>query len=269
MTGLDFGPGGVEEISHAGAGWLALARLWIDAESADGFMLRSTDGVAWTKEPYPEGAGQYDVAGLVSDGTQWLLATEGYEQGQPASIEALTSADGLTWTTNVVDVMPKPGNAAAVTFGPSGFVIVGQILDGEYPHPVAWASPDGATWSAATMDGLPDPAGETGLRLVAAFDGGYLAYGYRLDDTPSFWTSVDGSSWAQVDDLFGTTPVFVLSIAASDAGLRRGRPTGTTGHSSGRPRTDDEADSIRRRRAFPVAFEKPPEDLDPWRSMSL
>ena len=207
MTGLDFGPGRINTISRARAGWLALAAKWIDAENADGFMLRSTDGISWTRTEYPDGAGPYDVAGLASDGTQWVMATEGYEQGRPASLEALTSVDGLTWTTNVVEVMPKPGNAAAITSGPSGFVIVGQILDGEYPHPVAWASSDGTTWSAATMAGLPDPAGETGLRSVVASDAGYFAWGYRLDDTPSFWTSADGSSWAQVDDLFGTDPV--------------------------------------------------------------
>jgi hypothetical protein len=217
VKGLDFGPGRVRVISRAEAGWLALATRWVDAETGDGFVLRSTDGVAWRRMPYPEGSGPYDVAGLVSDGTNWLLATQGYEQGQPASIEALTSNDGVTWTTNVVDVLPKPGNAGAVTFGPRGFVIVGQILDGEYPHPVAWSSPDGTTWSAATMVGLPDPAGETGLRSVVAFDGGYFATGYRLDDTPSFWTSVDGSSWAQVDDLSGTDSVFVQAIGASDS----------------------------------------------------
>ena len=216
VTGLDFGPGSVREISRAEAGWLALATRWVDAETGDPFILRSTDGVAWTREPYPDGAGPYDVAGLASDGTQWLLATQGYEQGQPASLEALTSNDGLTWTIHVVDVLPKPGSAGAVTFGPSGFVIVGEILDGEYPHAVAWASPDGTTWSVAKMVGLADPAGETGLRSVVAFDGGYLASGYRLDMGPSFWTSVDGSSWVQVDDATGSEGISLQALAASD-----------------------------------------------------
>ena len=216
VKGLDFGPGGITAISHARAGWLALASRWIDAESQEGFMLRSTDGIGWSRTSYPAGSSPYDVSGLVSDGAQWLLATVGYEQGQPASIEALTSGDGLVWTTHVVDILPKPGGAGGVAFGPRGFAIVGQMLDGEYPHPVAWSSSDGTIWTEASMVGRPDPAGQTGLRSVVAFDGGYFASGYRLDDIPTFWSSVDGSSWYQIDDPSATTSAFVNAIGASD-----------------------------------------------------
>lgn len=229
VTGLDFGPGRVKAISHAVAGWLALASRWVDAESQDGFMLRSTDGAVWTRQPYPSGSGPYDVAGLVSDGARWLMATEGYEQGKPASLEALTSKDGLTWTSHIVEVLPQPGSADAVTFGPAGFVIVGQILDGEYPHPRAWVSADGATWTSATMEGRPDPEGETGLRSVVGFDGGYFASGYRLDLGPSFWTSGDGSTWAQVDDASGSVESYLPALAASDVSYVAGGATASGG----------------------------------------
>ena len=227
VTGLDFGPGRVDELSHARNGWLALARKWIDAETQDGFMLRSSNAVRWVRQPYPDATGPYDVAGLVSDGSQWLMATQGYDQGKPASLEALMSDDGVTWTSHVVEVMPQPGSADAVTFGPSGFVIVGQILDGEYPHPRAWASRDGVTWTSATMVGLPDLGGETGLRSVVAFDGGYLASGYRLDTGPSYWTSADGSSWHQVDDGSGSEEASVRALAASDGRYVAGGETGS------------------------------------------
>jgi hypothetical protein len=229
VKGLDFGPGGVVSISHARAGWLALATRWIDAENSDGFMLRSTDGVGWTKVPYPDVVNPYTVVGLASDGAQWLMATQGYVQGQPGSPEALTSDDGLTWTHHVVEVMPKPGNAAAVTFGPNGFVIVGQQLDGEVPSPVAWVSADGATWTSSAMASLPDLAGDTGIRSVVAFDGGYLAAGYRLEEYPSFWTSADGSSWVQVDDPSGTPPGDVQALAASDTTFVAGGQTSDGG----------------------------------------
>jgi hypothetical protein len=125
--------------------------------------------------------------------------------------------------------MSKPGNAAAVTFGPSGFVIVGQQLEGEVPSPVAWVSADGTTFTASTMVGLPGHAGETGLRSVVAFDGGYLASGYRLQDAPSFWTSVDGSSWVQVDDLFESVQVYPEALAASDSSFVAGGQTAAGG----------------------------------------
>ena len=139
------------------------------------------------------------------------------------------SADGIAWTTHVVDVLPKPGGASGVAFGPQGFAIVGQILDGEFPHPVAWASPDGATWTAATIVGRPDPAGQTGLRSVVAFDGGYFASGYRLDEIPTFWSSVDGSSWYQIDDPSATTSAFVEAIGASDTTFLAGGQTSSGG----------------------------------------
>ena len=59
VTGLDFGPGRVDAISHASAGWLALASRWIDAESQEALAFRSKDGVAWTKVPYPNADDAY------------------------------------------------------------------------------------------------------------------------------------------------------------------------------------------------------------------
>ena len=124
---------------------------------------------------------------------------------------------------------PDSIDASGATFGPGGFVIVGQKVDGEVPSPVAWVSADGIAWTTATMNALPDPAGDTGLRSVVAFDGGYLAAGYRLEEYPSFWTSTDGSSWIQVDDPAGTQPVYVQALAASDTTFVAGGQTSDGG----------------------------------------
>ena len=71
--------------------------------------------------------------------------------------------------------------------------------------------------------------GQTGLRSVVAFDGGYFAAGYRLDDIPSFWSSVDGSSWAQIDDPLATDPVSVQAIGAGETTFLAGGQTLPTG----------------------------------------
>jgi hypothetical protein len=186
--------------------------------------------VVWTKSPYPDAESRYGAVGLPSDGEHWLLITE-HSPGTGSEVWALTSTNGTEWTeTRIATRARGPGapaaiEASAVTFGPGGFVVVGQQLEGEYPHAIAWVSPDGEAWTEAALAGLPDPAGETGLRLVVAHDGGYLAYGYRLDDSPSFWTSVDGSSWVQVDDLVGSTPLDVQALAASDTTFVAGGQT--------------------------------------------
>jgi hypothetical protein len=113
--------------------------------------------------------------------------------------------------------LPASINSTDAAFGPGGFVIVGQHVDGEIPDAVAWRSTDGATWTSATMDGLPGNAGDTGLDHVVATDRGYLATGYREEEIPTFWTSVDGLSWTQTEDLPGLAPAGVASLAANDA----------------------------------------------------
>ena len=234
VTGLDFGPGRVDAISHASAGWFALASRWIDAESQEALAFRSKDGVAWTKVPYPNADDAYGPVGLTSDGDRWLFI-QGRQPTTGTEVWALTSTDGTDWTETLVAQMsrgsgsPDTVGASAATFGSGGFVIVGQVIDGEVPSPIAWVSADGVTWTEATMKALPVPAGDTGLRSVVAFEGGYLAAGYRLEEFPSFWTSVDGSSWAQVDDPSNTPPGYVQALAASDETFVAGGQTSDGG----------------------------------------
>jgi hypothetical protein len=234
VTGLDFGPGRIGAISRANAGWLAIAGRWIHAESQETFLLNSADGVAWTRSPYPDSEARYGADGLASDGDRWLMVTAS-SPGTGSEVWALTSTNGTDWTETRIATMARgPGapaaiEPAAVTFGPGGFVVVGQQLEGEYPHAIAWVSPDGLAWTQAVIAGLPDPAGETGLQSVVAFGGGYLASGYRLNDSPSFWTSIDGSSWAQVDDLFGGDEDDVQALGASGTTYVAGGQTGDGG----------------------------------------
>ena len=230
VRGLDFGSGRVDEISHARSGWLALARRWINPEAQDGFLLRSADGVVWTREPYPD-AGS-DV-GLVSDGERWLMAAHGLPDDQTPSVETLTSVDGVSWTRHFVADLPQggvarlSGRANGVAWGPLGFVIGGVRHEGEFPHPLAWHFGGRRDLDEHTgSDALPGLAGESPFELVAPFDGGYLATGHRLQEAASFFTSADGIGWTQVDDLFGGPLSRVSAMAVSDDVFVAGGETG-------------------------------------------
>jgi hypothetical protein len=226
VTGLDFGAGFVSDIAHSSAGWLALAYRRLDAESSVPELYRSPDGVRWVKVALPDEGDSPGLRALVSDGERWVIPRnenrESDTQVLGYDIWASTSVDGFTWTrsrvaaTERVTGLPAVIQSADATFGPGGFVIVGQQVDGDTPHPVAWRSADGTTWTSARMDGLPGTAGETGLERVAATDRGYVAVGYREEEIPTFWTSPDGLSWTQTEDAPGLGPAYTPTLAASD-----------------------------------------------------
>lgn len=221
VDGLDFGPGRVDEISPARNGWLALARRWVNAEAQEGLMLTSADGARWTTAPYPAVQGLSGIVGLVSDGDRWLLAIQTGTDPTDSSLQALTSEDGLEWTSRLVATLEQGGpdrNTSSgddVGWGEQGFVITGTRHEGEFPHPLAWHSSDAQTWTSAQIEALPGIAGESGIQLVAPFEDGYLATGHRLQEAASFWTSGDGKVWTQVDDLFGGPLSRVHALAVS------------------------------------------------------
>ena len=224
LTGLAFGAGFVRDISHSSAGWLVLAYRRLDAESSVPELYRSEDGVRWAKVALPTNG--FALRSLVSDRERWIMtlneSREGDTQVLGHDVWAYTSLDGLEWTRSLVAStergtgLPASINSADATFGPGGFVIVGQHVDGEIPDPVAWRSADGTTWTSGRMDGLTGTAGETGLDQVAATDRGYVAVGYREEEIPTFWTSPDGLSWTQTEDSPDIGAAGVASLAASD-----------------------------------------------------
>jgi hypothetical protein len=220
LTGLDFGAGVVTALAHASAGWVALAYRSLNAESSVAELYRSTDGIRWSKTPFPD-MGQSPLPnGLASDGDRWVL-TLNKRSDTGTEVWALVSVDGVVWTPTRIAMTvtgsgpPTEIDGSALTFGPEGFVIVGQDVVGETPRPVAWRSSDGTTWTSGRMDGLPGTAGETGLGYVIATDDGYLAMGYRENEVPTFWVSADGIAWTQFDDLATPDPVSEHSLAAS------------------------------------------------------
>lgn len=220
-TGLDFGMGQVTDLSHSSAGWLVLAQHSLDVESSIAEMYRSPDGIHWTKTAFPDMGMLPFPTGLVSDGDRWVVSL--YLSPETGNeVWALSSVDGVAWTRTRVAVVERGTGLRAnvvsrtAAYGSGGFVIVGELFLGEITQPVAWRSADGTTWTSAVMDGLPGTAGETGLQKVVATDGGYLAAGSFEDGPPRFWTSLDGLSWTQIDDMPGLPPVEVNALVVTD-----------------------------------------------------
>ena len=171
VTGLDFGAGFVRDISHSSAGWLVLAYRSLNVELSVPELYRSRDGVRWAKVALPTQG--FGLKSLVSDQERWIMtlneSREGDTQVLGHDVWAYTSVDGFEWSRSLVAStergtgLPASINSVDAVFGPAGFVIVGQHVDGEIPDAVAWRSADGTTWTSGQMDGPPDTAGQTGV----------------------------------------------------------------------------------------------------------
>ena len=105
VTGLDFGPGFVSDLSHSAAGWLALAYRSLGPESVAQELYRSRDGVQWAKVALPANGA---LEGLVSDGERWVMSLDENRESDTQvlgyDIWAFTSVDGLAWTRSRVAV---------------------------------------------------------------------------------------------------------------------------------------------------------------------
>ncbi len=135
-----------------------------------------------------------------------------------------TSANGADWVRHADDpaLSSAPGEqtgAAAVTTGPSGFVIVGETLRDSVLRPVQWTSPDAVTWQRHEMAGTNAVANR-----VACGSSACAVFGQTIGAAPKVlcWASPDaepvtGPSATTVDTLqLVPTGSRVLSLVALD-----------------------------------------------------
>lgn len=139
----------------------------------------------------------------------------------PASAIALRSTDGMSW-------MLLPGfsagqGSAAVAVAESGrtTVIVGQ----DHTGATSWASGQDGIWQPApSQPSLRVPYAAGGMTSVIAFDGGFVAAGYRddpahLKTSGAAWRSADGRTWSLDDDRGVFAGGRVLALAAQGTTL--------------------------------------------------
>ncbi len=140
---------------------------------------------------HPAAAGQLFGIAPTADG----FVAVGVQQ-PPAEAILLASTDGVRWAPDAAWA-PVEGTAAiAAASDGARTVVVGSGQSGA----AAWTGTHG-TWTMADQGGdLAGSPGATAMTAVTAYDGGFVAVGYRDDPAnaaaaAAAWRSPDGRSW--------------------------------------------------------------------------
>lgn len=188
--------------------------VFIAADSVYGDVFTSPDGLAWTAvgnvgsnsiTRFAHGAGRFVAitshgAVLSSEnGSAWVVRLAGPATLRDIAFGAgtfvilapnavLTSADGLTWTTNTAGVPAGVSTfTGSLSYGNGLFFAAGNTGS-------VYTSPDGATWTAHVPN-------MSYLQGYASAGGGGLFVLSGARSQPPFsmvsgwWTSTDGNSW--------------------------------------------------------------------------
>jgi hypothetical protein len=154
------------------------------AVGANGTVLTSTNGSAWTSRSLPDYSGNIYLDGAAWDGARFHIVGDDYDFGISAWVAVIySSPDGVTWTRRYKSTSGGGLHAAAssgsasVAVGNSGTVL---------------RTTDGTNWSSVSVPGLGTPtvsgvAYGGGVFTLVAYTGG--------NGTPQVFTSSDGLSW--------------------------------------------------------------------------
>ena len=182
-------------------------------------LWQSADGVTWTEMPPISSSPDVLLEGSVGDiveGADRSVALIGDGVWYSTDLEVWTRTDGQPFTGDgQIDLR-------AVTYGPSGFVVVGYEAEPDneamISRGIMWHSPDGMTWTR-----IEDPA----LDRVAAYDvafhdGRYIAVGIAWIPSPlheGIWTSTDGQEWIAIDRSDHSGGTWMEGVTSSPNGV--------------------------------------------------
>ncbi len=170
-------------------------------------------GGGWTAVANLPAATGAIVASVATDAKAYVAVGQVPMTGEAAHAAVWTLTDGKTWNA----VPDQPGFSqrefTVVAHGSAGYLAVAQECGaGECIPNVIWRSGDGSTWTEAGSIG---PFGSIQPMPVALAAGGpgWLGGGWEVDESEitnvqaAFWTSSDGTSWAEahVADAAGDT----------------------------------------------------------------
>jgi fibronectin-binding autotransporter adhesin len=168
----------IATVSLAGNGTRSLIQIWQDQGSVATETLRSDDGTTWSRLTVPRPS-RHVAAGALG----WVADAYG-DTGV-----ALTSADGLSWSTRSLPFSSAEGDYSRWRFAVGASAIVGVCGDSSR---VA-RSANGASWSSVTV-------GTSALIGNVAFGNGrFVSLGSRVGGSTgdSAYTSSDGSTWSR------------------------------------------------------------------------
>ena len=170
----------IATVSLAGNGTRSLMQIWQDVGGVATETLRSDDGTTWSRLTVPRPS-RYIAAGALG----WVADAYG-DTGV-----ALTSADGLSWSTRALPFSSTAGDYSRWRFAVGSSAIVGVCGDGTR---VA-RSANGAAWSSVTV------GTSASIGNVAYGAGRFVALGSRVGGSSgdSAYTSSDGSTWSRAN----------------------------------------------------------------------
>ena len=170
----------IATVSLAGNGTRSLIQIWQDNGGVATETLRSDDGTTWSRLTVPRPS-RYIAAGALG----WVADAYG-DTGV-----ALTSADGLSWSTRALPFSSTAGDYSRWRFAVGASAIVGVCGDDTR---VA-RSANGVSWSSVTV------GTSASIRSVAYGAGRFVALGSRVGGSAgdSAYTSSDGSTWSRAN----------------------------------------------------------------------
>lgn len=207
VDGLRFGPGQVQALVHADAGWLADGVERVDAENQRSHVLLSNDRITWTELGGPE-----IHVDFASDGHRIVAPIFNVSYPAPSPNQVVWSDDATTWTEVTVGMLEQHEGGGPIGATPRGFALGGQRfkVEDESSHAIGWWSADGETWQESTFEVLDGPAGEAAPREITGTDDGLIARGNGDPLENAIWISDDGRAWQQVTPL---PPGYVSAFA--------------------------------------------------------
>jgi hypothetical protein len=185
---------GATQVAAGGAD--GLPALWVSADGGSTWARAAGSTPAVLTRP---GAEQLTA---VAHGAAGWLAVGGGTSTPPRHPVVVGSADGRTWVAldgSAAFTGPGPMVTAAVTAGPSGYVIVGRQQAGGRTVAAAWQATGLTGWQRAAdaRPGALDGAGDRQMNAVTATPAGFTAVG-SAGTRPAAWVSATGRTWSLV-----------------------------------------------------------------------
>lgn len=227
----------IHDIAEGPGGWLALASRFRNASPGDYLLLRSTDGVEWTRlddasVPALVGAAHivgsdesYFVYGLYAGDEYQVTTTD--RPSNFAEPAVWTSDDGVDWELHPLPLPPsEDAISEIVSYQPSHLatndgqaIVLGVEFDEDLPdnvegsitlptRPIMWESTSPGEWQLVDAPDLQEWSD------IASGPGGIVAVGGSETQTTLLsWT---GDRWDQTAELSGNG--FQANLAGNDHG---------------------------------------------------
>jgi hypothetical protein len=155
------------------------------AVGANGTVLSSTNGSAWTARRLPDEGGNLYLDGPAWDGARFHIVGVDYDWDVPAWVGVIySSPDGLTWARSYKSTTSDSGLHAVAASG-SASVAVGN-------NGTVLRTTNGTNWSPVSVPGLGTPT----VSGVACGGGTFVLVAYTGGNgTPRAFASDNGLSW--------------------------------------------------------------------------